>query len=57
MTFDTPGIYFYQCTPHKSMGMIALVVVGGDTSNKDAIAKIKVFGKSKKKIKALLEQL
>ena len=57
MTFDAPGIYFYQCTPHKSMGMIALVVVGGDTSNKDAIAKIKVFGKSKKKMKSLLEQL
>ena len=29
-TFDTPGIYYYVCTPHKSMGMIGLVVVGGD---------------------------
>ena len=57
MTFDTPGVYFYQCTPHKSMGMIALVVVGGDTSNKDEIAKIKVMGKSKKKLPKLLEQL
>ena len=27
-TFDTPGVYLYQCTPHKSMGMIAIVVVG-----------------------------
>jgi len=57
ITFDTPGIYYYQCTPHKSMGMIALVVVGGDTSNKDAIAKIRAIGKSKKKLKALLEEL
>jgi len=57
MTFDIPGIYYYQCTPHKSMGMIALVVVGGDTSNKDAIAKIKAMGKSKKKLPKLLEQL
>jgi pseudoazurin len=57
ITFDTPGIYFYQCTPHKSMGMIALIVVGGDTSNKDAIAKVKTFGKSKKKFSKLLEQL
>ena len=57
ITFDTPGIYFYQCTPHKSMGMIALIVVGGDTSNKDAIAKVKTFGKSKKKFPKLLEQL
>ena len=46
--FEMPGIYFYQCTPHKGMGMIALVIVGGDTSNKDAIAKVKVVAKSKK---------
>jgi hypothetical protein len=39
------------------MGMIALVVVGDDTSNKDAIAKIKAMGKSKKKLQKLLEQL
>ena len=57
ITFDVPGIYFYQCTPHKGMGMIALVVVGGDISNKDSIAKIKALGKSKKKLKALLGEL
>ena len=57
ITFDTPGIYMYQCTPHKSMGMIALVVVGEDTSNKDAIAKAKAMGKSKKKLKGLLSEL
>ena len=51
ITFDVPGIYLYQCTPHKSMGMIALVVVGDDVSNKDAIAKAKAMGKSKKKLK------
>ena len=56
-TFNIPGIYFYQCTPHKGMGMIALVVVGGDTSNKDTIAKVKVVAKSKKKLPLLLEEL
>ena len=54
MTFEVPGIYYYWCTPHKGMGMIGLVVVGDDTSNKDAIAKAKALGKSKKKLKALL---
>jgi pseudoazurin len=54
ITFDTPGVYLYQCTPHKSMGMIALVVVGEDTSNLDAVADAKVRGKSKKKLKELL---
>lgn len=57
LTFDTPGIYYYWCTPHKSMGMIGLVVVGGDTKNKDVIAKAKALGKSKKKLQALLASL
>ena len=57
ITFDTPGVYLYQCTPHASMGMIALVVVDGDTSNLDAIAKTKIRGKSKKKLKDLLADL
>ena len=57
VTFDAPGIYYYWCTPHKGMGMIGLVVVGGDTSNKDQIAKAKATGKSKKKLKKLLGEL
>ena len=24
ITFDSPGIYYYWCTPHKGMGMIGL---------------------------------
>jgi hypothetical protein len=39
------------------MGMIALVVVGGDISNIDDIAGAKAVGKSKKKLKALLADL
>ena len=57
ITFEQPGIYYYWCTPHKGMGMIGLVVVGGDTSNKDQIAKAKAMGKSKKKLKKLLGEL
>jgi pseudoazurin len=57
-TFDTPGVYLYQCTPHKSMGMIAIVVVGELTQEGvDAIKGAKVKGKSKKKLKALLADL
>ncbi len=54
MTFDTPGVYLYQCSPHKSMGMIAIVVVGDGDND---ISKAKVKGKSKKKLKALLADL
>jgi pseudoazurin len=57
-TFDTPGVYLYQCTPHKSMGMIAIVVVGDLTQEGvDAIRDAKVIGKSKNKLKELLANL
>ena len=52
--FNTPGVYLYQCSPHKSMGMIAIVVVGDGDND---ISKAKVKGKSKKKLKALLGEL
>ena len=55
--FEKSGMYLYQCTPHKGLGMIALVVVGGDTSNKDDIANAKTFGKSKKILPNLINQL
>ena len=54
ITFDTPGVYLYQCSPHKSMGMIAIVVVGDGDND---ISKAKVKGKSKKKLKALMADL
>ncbi len=57
ITFDTPGIYYYLCTPHKGMGMIGLVVVGNDISNIKAVKKAKAYGKSKKKLAELLASL
>ena len=58
MTFSVPGIYLYQCSPHAAMGMIGLIVVGGDKSNMDAIKSAKVSGgKSKKKRDKLLGSL
>ncbi len=56
--FSVPGIYLYQCSPHAAMGMIGIVVVGGDTSNMAAIESKKVTGsKSKKKVKKLLSEI
>ena len=56
-TFSKPGIYLYQCTPHKALGMIGLVIVGNDKSNLDKIKKVRVYGKSKKILKSLLKAL
>ena len=58
LTFDTPGVYVYVCTPHATMGMIGIVVVGEVTDEAlAAIEDAKVRGKSKKKFKELLSEL
>ena len=57
ITFDTPGVYLYQCTPHATMGMNAMVIVGEDLSNLDDIKAMKMRGKTKKKMKAMLADL
>ena len=56
-TFTIPGIYAYWCTPHKSMGMIGFIVVGGDKSNFEAIKKIRFSAKSKKIAPDLINSL
>jgi len=56
-SFTIPGVYLYQCTPHKMMGMIGLVVVGKDYSNLEIIKKSKMIGKSKKTLKQLILQI
>ena len=55
--FEIPGIYAYWCTPHKGMGMIGFVVVGGDKSNLDSVKNIKFMGKSKKIALELISSL
>ena len=58
LTFSKPGIYLYQCSPHAALGMIGIIVVGGDTSNIEAVKKKKLTGsKSKKKKDKLLKEI
>ena len=55
--FDTPGIYLYICSPHSIMGMIGLIVVGDDNSNKESIANYDIGGKGSRKLKKLLADI
>ena len=57
MVLDIPGVYYYWCTPHKGTGMIGLIVVGKDISNKNEISNAKAGGKSKKKLASLIQKL
>ena len=58
-TFEQEGAYLYVCTPHASMGMIGVVIVGNTPSdiNLDEVKKYKFRGKSKKKFKKILKSL
>ena len=56
-TFEQEGVYLYVCTPHASMGMIGMVIVGESDVNLDEVLDYKFRGKSKKKFKKILKSL
>ena len=56
-TFEQEGVYLYVCTPHASMGMIGVVVVGNSDINLDEVLDYKFRGKSKKKFKKIAKLL
>jgi len=36
VTFTKPGVYIYQCTPHKMFGMVGVIVVDSPVNAADA---------------------
>lgn len=55
--FDKPGIYLYKCVPHFGLGMVGLVVVGGDKSNLAAVKAVYVPPLAKKRLEPLFAQI
>lgn len=47
VTLTVPGAYGVKCLPHFGLGMVALIVVGDDVHNLDAVKKAKMGKKSK----------
>ena len=41
ITFDVPGVYGSKCTPHLAMGMVALIQVGDDAHNIEAVKAVR----------------
>ena len=46
VTFEVPGVYGYQCTPHAMMAMVGVIQVGNDTSNIDTAKNVALQFKS-----------
>ena len=54
VTFDLPGLYLYQCTPHGHMGMLGLVVVGNDFHNLKDIRELELSRVAKSVLERLI---
>ena len=46
VTFEIPGVYGYQCTPHAMMAMVGVIQVGDDNSNVETAKNVAVQFKS-----------
>ena len=56
LTVTEPGLYGVKCTPHYTMGMVALIQVG-DAVNYDAAAAVKHKGKAKKRFPGIFAKV
>lgn len=56
LNLDAEGIYGIKCTPHFALGMVMLIQVGKPI-NLEAVMKVKLKGKTKKRFAPLFEQI
>ena len=54
ITFDLPGLYLYQCTPHGNMGMLGLIIVGNNFDNLDIIEQVELSRVAKSVLQRLI---
>lgn len=56
LTVEAEGAYGYFCTPHKSWGMVGLLLVGDVSSNYEALKGVRQRGKAKARFADLFEK-
>lgn len=56
LTVTAPGLYGVKCTPHYSMGMVALIQAGDAPANVDAAKAVKLPGKANERMQAAFGQ-
>ena len=54
ITFNLPGVYLYQCTPHGNMGMLGLIVVGNNFDNLGNIEEVELSRVAKSVLQRLI---
>lgn len=57
VTFDVPGVYGYHCTPHRSAGMVGLILVGDVTEEElNEAAEVRQRGRAAQRYDAYFEE-
>jgi len=56
VTFDVEGAYGIYCTPHRSAGMVGLILVGNALENYEDLKDVRQRGQAKKRWEALFER-
>lgn len=49
VTLETEGAYGYYCTPHQSVGMVGLILVGDVSSNYEAVKEARQRGRARER--------
>lgn len=57
LTLTAPGLYGVKCSPHVSMGMVALIQAGDAPANLDAAKAVKLPGKAGERMSAAFAKL
>ncbi len=57
VTFDVPGAYGIKCLPHFALGMVAMVVVGEDPANLEAVKAEKLPRQPRERLEEVFEEL
>ena len=56
VVLDTPGAYAYNCKPHRTAGMVGLILVGDVSGNYEDVKGARFRGKEKKRYEAIFER-
>jgi pseudoazurin len=57
VTLTEPGLYAYKCLPHFGLGMVGLIQVGDDTSNRSAVELANMPPRAGERMAELLAEL
>lgn len=57
VTLTEPGLYGVKCMPHWAMGMVALIQVGADRHNLEALLEVRLPGKAQARMMKLFTKV